>query len=146
MLHPPRNNEPITGDLVKLGAGIWCENTTSAGELSPQGVVRFEGREGRFDQAVGEGWFILAIETGIEDLLRDTQLEIFDRLDGKVLSVGAEGCDVTTRDNAYINWSSQTGARYAIIRPDFYVAATAGTAEELCACFDTIAERLGLTP
>jgi len=123
-----RDHAPITGDLVKLGPGIWCEGTPGAGELSPQGVVQFEGRTDRFDQAVGQGWLILAIDRPAETLLTPAQRAVLARLGGRVLSVG--GAD--------------TGAPYVILRPDFYVAATAATPEDLGACFESIIRKLGV--
>ncbi|WP_298355648.1 bifunctional 3-(3-hydroxy-phenyl)propionate/3-hydroxycinnamic acid hydroxylase [uncultured Litoreibacter sp.] len=142
-----RNFEPITGDLVKLGAGLWCDDAQGAGELSPQGRVRFKAREDRFDQAVGQGWFILGLNTPTENLLRPDQSVLFAKLGGRVLSVGPSAAtnDVIALDSAYANWSAETGASFAIIRPDFYVAATAATPETLRACFDTLTVRMGLT-
>ncbi|WP_293452035.1 bifunctional 3-(3-hydroxy-phenyl)propionate/3-hydroxycinnamic acid hydroxylase [Planktotalea sp.] len=141
-----RNNEPITGDLVKLGYGIWCEDTPTAGELSPQGMVEFNGNTGHFDQAVEQGWVILTFERPTEGLLNDAQMEAFAKLGGRLLSLGSEGCDVRALDTSYDDWFAPIGAQYAIIRPDFYVAATASTPESLATCFDTILERMGLEP
>jgi 3-(3-hydroxy-phenyl)propionate hydroxylase len=138
-----RNNEPITGDLVKLGAGIWCEDTATAGELSPQGMVEFDGSIDRFDQAVGQGWMILAVDTTTNGLLSSPHIDALKRLGGRLFSVGAEGRDVTTLDVSYTNWMTYADANYAIIRPDFYVAATAKTPAQLAICFDTLLERLG---
>ena len=140
-----RNHEPITGDLVKLGAGIWCEDTATAGELSPQGLVQYQGRTDRFDQAVGQGWMILAVDTTTNGLLNAPQMEAFERLGGRVFSVGAKGSDVTTLDPSYTEWMRSADANYAIIRPDFYVAATAKTPAQLARCFDTLLDRLGLS-
>ncbi len=139
-----RNYEPITGDLVKLGPGAWCEDTATAGELSPQGRVRFEGREDRFDQAVGHGWMILAVDQEVDGLLREAHQHALEALGGRVLSIGAEGCDITTLDDSYTRWMAEAEASYAIIRPDFYVAATAKTPQDLAARFETILSRLGL--
>ena len=50
-----RNHEPITGDLVHLGSGVWCEDTAAAGELSTQGIVEVNGKRGLFDQMIGQG-------------------------------------------------------------------------------------------
>jgi len=85
-----RNHEPITGDLVKLGPGIWCEDTASAGELSPQGLVQFDGRTDRFDQAVGQGWMILSLGSPTNSLPNGPQMEVFKQLGGRVFSVGAQ--------------------------------------------------------
>ena len=133
-----RNYEPISGDLVKLGNGIWCADSIGAGELSPQGVVKYGETIDRFDQAVGQGWIVLAIEQATDELLTQKQLDKLALLSGSLLSVGASGCDVTTKDDTYINWMAATGAGLAIIRPDFYVAATAKTPKILRERFDEI--------
>ena len=141
-----RGNTPITGDLVTLGPGIWCEDTPSSGALSPQGVVRFDGREDRFDQAVGQGWFVLVLGGAATDVPNAPHRDMLRRLGGRVLSVGPEGsgCDVVTLDDTYRDWSAGTGARYAVIRPDFYVAATAETPDGLADCLGRIGQRLGI--
>ena len=139
-----RNYEPITGDLVKLGPGVWCEENDGAGELSPPGIVEYGGKMDRFDQAVGQGWFILAIEQTTDALLTHSQYAKLEMLKGSVLSVGMSGFDVTTKDNTYIDWAKKTEAGFAIIRPDFYVAAMAKTQEELRTRFDEILKRLGM--
>lgn len=138
-----RGHEPITGDLVKLGPGIWCDDTPTAGELSPQGLVKFGALEGRFDQAVGQGWMVLAVDRPTDDLLSDTQMDVLKTLGGRLLSLGRKGHDVETLDDSYRDWMDAACAHYAIIRPDFYVAATARTPDQLAACFDTIIERAG---
>ena len=138
-----RNHKPITGDLVKLGPGIWCEDTATAGELSAQGMVRYEGRTDRFDQAVGQGWMILSVDTTTDGVLNAPQMDAFESLGGRIFSVGAEGYDVTTLDDSYTEWMKFADANYAIIRPDFYVAATANTPAQLAKCLDTLLERLG---
>ncbi len=141
-----RDHQPISGDLVKLGAGAWCAQTYGAGELSPQGVVQFDGRQDRFDQAVGQGWFVLAIEQPAAGLLTDAQMAQLAALGGRVLSLGPKGgdYDVVTKDQAYADWMAEADAQYAIIRPDFYVAATAKTPEDLGSCFDQVLNALGL--
>jgi 3-(3-hydroxy-phenyl)propionate hydroxylase len=139
-----RNHEPITGDLVKLGPGIWCEDTATAGELSPQGMVQFDGREGRFDQVMGQGWMVLAVDRPTDGLLSAPHDAALNKLGGRLISVGQTGCDVDSLDATYSDWMTAAGAHYAIIRPDFFVAATARTPEQLATCVDTILSRLGL--
>jgi len=139
-----RDHEPITGDLVKLGPGVWCENTASAGELSPQGMVQFGDRRGRFDQTVGQGWTILAVDRTTDGLLSDTHQKALAKLGGRLISLGPTGRDVITLDETYHDWMTAAGANFAIIRPDFYVAATAQTPEHLATCMDMIIARLRL--
>ena len=141
-----RNHEPITGDLVHLGPGVWCQGTTSAGELSPQGVVEFKGKRDRFDQAVGQGWFVVAVNGTVDGLLTKHQLSVLNYLDGKIVSIGSSDTayDILDVDNAYAEWMSKIDASFFILRPDFYVAATAKTKAELQLCFDDVVSSLNL--
>ena len=141
-----RNHEPITGDLVKLGPGVWCDDTKGAGELSPQGIVRFDGQSDRFDQVVGQDWMVIAVDRPKEGLLSAAQIDALTRLGGRLLSIGPDGSgyDVISEDSAYSYWMAEVDANYVILRPDFYVAATAKTPEQLSDCFDTLIARLGL--
>ena len=140
-----RGNAPITGDLVKLGAGIWCKGSPSAGELSPQGVVHFNGITDRFDQAVGQGWFIVAVGQSTDGLLNTQQAQRFVQLGGRVLSIGPQGSehDVVAMDSAYADWMAQIDATYFVLRPDFYVAATAKSPTQLQQHFDALMDKLG---
>ena len=83
-----REYEPITGDYVKLGPGIWCEDKAGAGEISAQSIVKFSGKKDRFDQAVGQGWFVIAVSCSTLNLLELSQLKILKSLDGRLLSIG----------------------------------------------------------
>ncbi len=141
-----RNNEPITGDLVELGPGAWCQGSHSAGELSPQGIVSFHGRRDRFDQAVGIGWFIIAVDQQTEGLLTEDREALWARLGGRILSLGDNGdtFDIRAEDDAYTKWMADADANYFIVRPDFYVAATAKTPEQLVERFDDVTSALAL--
>ena len=143
-----RNHEPITGDLVHLGSGVWCENTAAAGELSTQGVVQVQ-RDGKvkrdlFDQAVGVGWMVIGLKKDPADALSESQLEVLKYLDGKTINIGTPGidCDVIDVDGTYNQWMSSIDAEYFILRPDFYVAATARTESEISNCFDDVVRKL----
>jgi len=87
---------------------------------------------------------ILAFDCSADDLLSDDQMDAFSSLGGQLLSLGPQGRDVKTLDGAYEDWMAAADAHYAIIRPDFYVAATAHTPAQLASCFDTILSRLGV--
>ena len=87
---------------------------------------------------------ILAFNASTEGLLNDQQTQAFKSLGGIVVTVGrpGSGCDVIADGDVYDTWAAQTQANYAIIRPDFYVAATAATSAQLRACLDLILEQL----
>ena len=139
-----RNHEPITGDLVHLGTGVWCEDTPAAGELSTQGVVEANGKRDRFDQAVGVGWMVIGFGTNPADALTDAQCLALRRLDGKTVKIGAAGtvCDAVDIEGTYATWMASIDARYFILRPDFYVAATANSEADLCRRFDEVLHKL----
>ena len=86
---------------------------------------------------------ILSVDTTTDGVLNAPQMDAFESLGGRIFSVGAEGYDVTTLDDSYTEWMKFADANYAIIRPDFYVAATANTPAQLAKCLDTLLERLG---
>ena len=77
-------------------------------------------------------------------MLNDLEMIAFENLGGRLLSIGSEGCDVKTLDTSYRDWMTAAGANYAIIRPDFYIAATASTPAQLAIHFNTILDRLRL--
>ena len=140
-----RNHEPITGDLVTLGAGAWCEGSPAAGELSTQGIVEYNGVRDRFDQAVGQGWIVVGLNTNPAEALNTKQLEWLRSLDGRTVSVGSDsGCDAMDIDGTYADWLASMNAKFFILRPDFYVAATAGSDGELGVRIDEVFGKLGL--
>lgn len=47
-------------------------------------------------------------------------------------------------EGVYKKWLFEIGATWFILRPDFYVAATANTAESLCEQFDQLTAKLYL--
>jgi len=142
-----RNHEPITGDLVHLGTGVWCEDTPAAGELSTQGVVDVNGTRDRFDQAVGQGWMVVGFDADPEDALTAAQLEQLALLDGRTIKVGpaASDCDAIDVDGTYATWLGSIDASYFILRPDFYIAATAKSAEDISERFNQVMEKLHIS-
>ncbi|OED38756.1 3-(3-hydroxyphenyl)propionate hydroxylase [Chromatiales bacterium (ex Bugula neritina AB1)] len=142
-----RNHEPISGDLVHLGPGIWCEDTAAAGELSTQGIVEVNGKRDRFDQAIGQGWIVVGLNTDPAQALTAKQLAALSALDGRTVKIGSAGsdCDAIDCEGTYQAWMASIEADYFILRPDFYLAASASSATDLCNRFDQILEKLHLT-
>lgn len=139
-----RDFRPVPTDICQLGPGAWSAEAPHAGELSVQGVVEANGRRDRFDQAVGFGWMLLGLDCDPAEALGAAQREQFQGLGGRIVSVGSAGCDAVDVEGTYARWLGGIGARYVLLRPDFYVAATAGTAGELRARFDEVMARLHL--
>ena len=142
-----RDYQPIKTDLVPLGSGVWCEDTPAAGELSTQGIVEVSGKQDRFDQAVGQGWMVIGFNADPSVALNDQQHEVLHRLEGRTVNIGSPNseCEVIDVNGTYEQWLTSIEATYFILRPDFYVAATAKSEEDLRHCFDQIIEKLHLT-
>jgi len=139
-----RNFAPVPTDVCHLGSGIWCADSSHAGELSVQGVVEANGRKGRFDQVIGQGWFVIGLDADPSAALSAGQLEQLALLDGRTAKIGMAGtsCDAVDVDGTYARWLNGIDATYVVLRPDFYVAATANSAESLQQHFDELLSKL----
>lgn len=143
-----RNNSPVPTDLCHLGPGIWCDDTPAAGELSTQGVVACNGKVDRFDQAVGRGWIVIGLDEDPADVMSEEQVETLKFIGGKTVKIGAPGadCDAEDVNGTYAKWMGEIDAKYVVQRPDFYVAATANSAEKLLNRLDEVLSGLHVTP
>jgi 3-(3-hydroxy-phenyl)propionate hydroxylase len=147
-----RNNAPVPTDICQLGHGAWCTASAHAGELSAQGVVEATGGSGtrdRFDQAIGHGWLVIGLDADPAATLAASQREQLASLGGRTITLGTanaprEAVDAIDVEGTYSSWLAGIGARYVLVRPDFYVAATASTPEELRVRFDTVMAQLHL--
>ncbi|MET1019791.1 MAG: bifunctional 3-(3-hydroxy-phenyl)propionate/3-hydroxycinnamic acid hydroxylase [Microbacteriaceae bacterium] len=131
---------PVSPHAAVLGEGTWVATDEHAGKTSVQGRIAYRGRTGRFDDIVGRGWFVLASVNAEDAALSGDQLERFRAVDGRVLTVGAagSGADVIDLDGVYEAFFANSGVSHIITRPDFYVAATARSEDELRQVFDQI--------
>lgn len=139
-----RDYKPVPTDLCQLGPGAWCEGTSHAGELSVQGVVEANGVRNRFDQAVGFGWMVIGLDRDPAAVLAPDQLAQLDFLGGRTVRIGQPGteCDAVDVEGTYTRWLTEIGANYVLLRPDFYVAATATSAQALRRAFDEVMGRV----
>lgn len=141
-----RDFQPIKVDLIPLGAGVWCEGNTAAGELSTQGIVKVPGKQDRFDQAVGQGWMVIGFNADPAEALTAHQLKALKHLGGRTIAIGSLGtdCDAIDTEGTYAKWMAAIDASYFILRPDFYVAATAKSEADLKLRFNQIIDKLHL--
>jgi hypothetical protein len=140
------NGKPVPTDICQLGPGIWCADSAHAGELSAQGIVEANGKRDRFDQAVGKGWVLIGYGVDPATALTPGQHAHLAALDGFTAQIGAvgSGAPVIDTDGRFGTWLDKIGAQYVLIRPDFYVALTANSAELLQARFDKVMSALDL--
>ena len=113
-----------------LGAGVLMAGDPHAGKLFVQGRVRTrEGRTGLFDDVVGTGFALVAIDgdplAGVDEDLRAW----FASIGGIVARLGHAG-DLADVDGSYARWFGDAGVAVALQRPDFYVYGTGSGAGE----------------
>ena len=104
------------------------------------------GKHDRFDEAVGRGWMVIGLDASPEEALTAVQLEQLERLGGRTVRLGAPGthCDAEDTEGTYVHWLNEIDATYVMVRPDYYVAAAAGSPEALRRQFDEVMQQLHL--
>ncbi|MET9956488.1 bifunctional 3-(3-hydroxy-phenyl)propionate/3-hydroxycinnamic acid hydroxylase [Streptomyces sp. NPDC006339] len=117
---PPQT---LTGGVVLRGAD--GAPAGPAGELGRQGRVRFRGRTGLFDQVVGTGLTLLAVEDPRRALDVGT-VAWCERLGMRLLRITDTPTDdgqddVLDIDGTYRRYLSNAGQRAVLLRPDHYV-------------------------
>ncbi|RQM50905.1 bifunctional 3-(3-hydroxy-phenyl)propionate/3-hydroxycinnamic acid hydroxylase [Paraburkholderia bannensis] len=142
-----RNHQPVPTDVCHLGPGAWSAGSAHAGELSVQGVVEANGRRDRFDQAVGHGWFVIGLDADPAQALGPERLEQLALIEGRTARIATPGgantaCEALDIDSTYQQWLEKIEASYVVLRPDFYVAATASSAAQLRERFDEVIAKL----
>lgn len=142
-----RGEKPVPTDICHLGKGAWCDESAHAGQLSVQGIVESNGTKGRFDQVVGQGWVLLGYGSDALAALTEAQRKVFAQLEGMAVQICGPGgsCDVLDTEGTFKRWLDEIGATYVLIRPDFYVALTAGDAQTLTHRFDKVMRDLHVT-
>lgn len=141
-----RGGTPVPTDICRLGPGAWCDDSAHAGELSVQGIVEAGGKRDRFDQIIGQGWVLLGHDADPLSALTPAQRAEFAALGGVAVRLAPAGDagDAVDAEGTIGAWLERSGARYVLIRPDFYVAVTADTPERLQARFARVMQALHL--
>lgn len=60
-----------------------------AGQLSVQGLVEYQGRSGRFDDAVGQGFVVMALDADPRRGLETEQLAFLDLIGARLVPVSS---------------------------------------------------------
>ena len=111
-----------------------------AGLLSPHGTVRWQGREGRWDEVVGLGFCVIVRDADPASLLRPNQLRMLAQLGARVVGIAAapRGDLVVDLEGGYAAFLDAHGAAAMITRPDFYVFGGVVEAAGLAGLVDTL--------
>lgn len=129
---------PTNPHLAVLGDGTWDSSDELAGRPSIQGRVAYKGRTGRFDEVVGREWFVLTDAAHSGEALTESQKAKLAKVGGATLTVGprGSGADVIDINGTYAEWFAENNVNHLVVRPDYFVAATANNTDQLQAAFD----------
>ena len=136
-------------ELVPLADGIFHRGEDGvedplAGTLGIQGLVAAPEAEGRFDDAVGRGFTLIANAGDPRVPLDAQQLELLDELGVTVASLDPDlPGGVRDLDGRLTAWLAEHEAYAVLVRPDFYVFGSAPTEEQLPSLIDDLAVQLG---
>jgi 3-(3-hydroxy-phenyl)propionate hydroxylase len=140
---PPVEFPPYGDGVIRRGAD--GAPVPPAGELSLQGRVAVDGREGLWDDVVGRGWMLIAAEGDPLEQLGGAERETLSALDVTVASLGdGTPAEVTDLDGRLTKWLRRYGAHAVLIRPDFYVFGAAASREDLPALVADLGAELSL--
>ncbi|SOE06285.1 3-(3-hydroxy-phenyl)propionate hydroxylase [Variovorax sp. YR752] len=122
------------------------EGRAVAGLLSPHGRVRRDGVRGRFDDAIGVGWRLIAIERGALQAIGERQHQVLQALDACSVLV-ADATETISdawsdEDGKFVPWMRKHGVVAMLVRPDFYVYGGARTAAEVAPLIDEFADSM----
>jgi 2-polyprenyl-6-methoxyphenol hydroxylase-like FAD-dependent oxidoreductase len=101
-----------------VAGGIY---TRGAGDVFPQGRVRLNGSEGRFDDIAGRGWLILSRNGDPAEALSPDDLAFWQSLGGSIIRIGESEGLVVDLDGAYSALMDEYGCNVILKRPDYYL-------------------------
>jgi 2-polyprenyl-6-methoxyphenol hydroxylase-like FAD-dependent oxidoreductase len=141
---PPLDLPPLNGGA--LHRPVDGSEDGLAGTLSVQGVVQRAGREGRFDDVVGRGFQLIVAGGDPVAELSSEQRALIDALDMTVASLDPSApAGVRDVDGRLTAWLAEHEVHAVLVRPDFYVFGSCGSAGELPELLDDLRSQLQLT-
>lgn len=113
--------------------GLSSGLVVGSGEFFPQGHVRSKDREGLFDDIVGPGWCIIASEPAALGALSASQRDFWKAIGGRFATVAVPQVSDAFEDvdGIYRAWFAAHSCCVAVVRPDWYLYATARKASDL---------------
>jgi 2-polyprenyl-6-methoxyphenol hydroxylase-like FAD-dependent oxidoreductase len=130
---------PALGLPALTGRGF-PDDDPLAGTLSLQGRLEIGGHEGLLDDLAGGGFTLLCLGAP-DEALNAPHRQLLERLDTRVVRIGAEARDLDGRTTA---WLKDNDAVAALVRPDLYVFGSATDPQRVRALIDELRDRLGM--
>jgi 3-(3-hydroxy-phenyl)propionate hydroxylase len=136
---PPPDPEYDTGIFHADGE----EPIRPAGLREPQGVVRYEGREGLYDDVVRWG-FSLVYRGAVEPALTDSQRAFLSSIGCRIVRLAAEEAPgaAVELDDEYERYFREHGIVGFLSRPDFRVFAGVRSLDEIPTLVDDLERQL----
>jgi 3-(3-hydroxy-phenyl)propionate hydroxylase len=140
---PPVEFPPLNdGVISQVATG---SQDPLAGSLGVQGRVAVDGREGFFDDIVGRGWTLIAVDGDPLESLDGAGRDVLDALDATVASLDpAAPGGVADLDGRLTGWLREHDSHAALVRPDFYVFGSAASGDDVPALVEELRARLAL--
>jgi 2-polyprenyl-6-methoxyphenol hydroxylase-like FAD-dependent oxidoreductase/catechol 2,3-dioxygenase-like lactoylglutathione lyase family enzyme len=135
---PPPELQPLADGMLHAPG-----DDPLAGVLSVQGSVACGAREGLFDDVVGRGFQLIAARGDPLESLSGGHRALLHALDAKVASLDPVAPNgVRDLDGRLTTWLSEHGTYAVLVRPDFYVFGSVGSADELPALVEDLRSQL----
>jgi 2-polyprenyl-6-methoxyphenol hydroxylase-like FAD-dependent oxidoreductase len=117
----------------------------AAGQLSVQGRVQVEGKAGRFDDVIGQGWALLAKGGDPANVLTNKHKSLVKDLGMHVVRLATPGStdagSVIDLTGDIAVWLGALEAAAVIVRPDYYVFGAVASMDELPELMEDLAQQ-----
>jgi resorcinol 4-hydroxylase (NADPH) len=125
---PVQPPAPVLGPGILDDPGADDGAPRAVGTVFPQGEVSIAGRKRLLEDEIGGGFALYVLDGDPASLLDEEVMAYLRALDATLVHISAE-MDI---HDVYRAWFERHGCLAALVRPDFYVFATASIAEETC--------------
>lgn len=103
-----------------------------AGAPAVQGQVSEGDKVGLFDDVVGRGFQLIAVDSAVLDELSADNRDFLDSIGATIASVGKDpAATVTDEEGTYATWFAEHGRVAVLARPDFYLWGSAADAGDV---------------
>jgi 3-(3-hydroxy-phenyl)propionate hydroxylase len=141
--------------IPDLASGLIASHNKLAGRLFVQPRVRaVDGSERRLDDLLKPEFAVVTATREAMSWMSEASLSCWQQLGGERVVIAEAGkstmrdgiATLVETDGVFSNWMRQNRANAVIVRPDRYVFAGAGNAEELNKSMESLIEELGGRP
>jgi hypothetical protein len=140
----------LTDGLICTDNAFACG--TAAGLLSVHGPIESDGQTMRYDDAIPNGFHIIALDADAAAHLSDASKAAFAQISGRMIGITTDaakakaepGRFVLDTSGKYKRFFDEHGAKALVVRPDYYVFGAVRDLRDLPALVDDLTARLSL--